>query len=57
MKEMKLHVLASGVLPQDKSILIAGLTQATKNNRNPTPVWSLTPTYAVLIEHPDGCPL
>jgi glyoxylase-like metal-dependent hydrolase (beta-lactamase superfamily II) len=54
MKGMKLHVLATGVLPQDKSILIAGLTQATEKNRNPAPVWSLTPTYAVLIEHPDG---
>jgi glyoxylase-like metal-dependent hydrolase (beta-lactamase superfamily II) len=54
MKGMKLYVLATGVLPQDKSILIAGLTQATESNRNPVPVWSHTPTYAVLIEHPEG---
>jgi glyoxylase-like metal-dependent hydrolase (beta-lactamase superfamily II) len=54
MKGIKLYVLATGVLPQDKSILIAGLTQATEKNRNPVPVWSRTPTYAVLIEHPAG---
>jgi glyoxylase-like metal-dependent hydrolase (beta-lactamase superfamily II) len=54
MQGMKLYVLATGVLPQDKSVLIAGLTQATEQNRTPVPVWSLTPTYAVLIEHPKG---
>jgi glyoxylase-like metal-dependent hydrolase (beta-lactamase superfamily II) len=51
---MKLYVLATGVLPQDKSILIAGLTRATEQDRTPVPVWSFTPTYAVLVEHPEG---
>ena len=54
MKRMKVYVLETGYLPQDKSILIAGLTQATEHNRNPKPVWTHTPTYAVLIDHPEG---
>ncbi len=54
MRRMKVYVLETGYLPQDKSILIAGLTLATEHNRNPKPVWTHTPTYAVLIDHPDG---
>jgi glyoxylase-like metal-dependent hydrolase (beta-lactamase superfamily II) len=54
MGEIRVYVLKTGVLPQDKSVLIAGLTQATESNRHPEPVWSLTPTYAVYIKHPDG---
>jgi glyoxylase-like metal-dependent hydrolase (beta-lactamase superfamily II) len=54
MPATRLHVLKTGVLPQDKAILIAGFSLATENNRQPKHVWSLTPTYAVYIEHPDG---
>lgn len=51
---MKVYLLDTGYLEQDKSTLVAGSVMGNIFNKTPQAIWGKTPTYAVLIKHPEG---
>lgn len=53
MNNMKVHVLDTGYLEQDRAMLV-GPKLGTIHDKTPAAEWTQTPVYAVLIEHPDG---
>ena len=54
MKNMKVYVLDTGYIEQDRSTLVASTRMGTIKDKNPRALWTQAPIYAALIKHPDG---
>jgi N-acyl homoserine lactone hydrolase len=54
MTNIKVHVLGTGHIEQDRATLVTTSRLGNIYDKTPSAEWTHTPVYSVLIEHPDG---